>query len=363
MSDKYAYFKQALKKREEQKSFQEMRATLASPNDDLLVNFASDDVLGLTKHPFVKKHTIKYVLSWGTQEGAEHSREQHRIEAILAKLTGFEKALFFNTPYQAVTTILSHITKQDTLVFVDRSYPANLTKMLKGKVIRFERGHPTHLANLLQKNRMSTSKLVVTEAVSSIEGESADMIQFVKLCRENHALLFVDETSSNCALGQFGMGLSAHRKGVDFTVGSFPKGLGAYGACSKLMYEYLKAFSTGPDLLPPAMLGGIDAILQLIPDMDAERRRVKQRAIDLRAELKHLGLSTGGSNTHIVPIILGKSETVQDISNMLKKNHILCSTIVPPISPVGKARLRLTLTVDHGPKEIESLLSLLEKTL
>lgn len=363
MSDKYAYFKHALKKREEQKTFQELRSSLDQKRDETLINFASDDVLGLTKHPFVKKHTIKYVLSWGAGEGINHASHQEACAQKLAKLAGFEKALFFNSPYQAITLILAQITKQDSLVFVDRMFPAGLTKTLKGQIIRYERGHPTHLSTLLQKHRDTPSKLVVTESVSALEGDQADMITLVRLCRENNALLFVDDTSTHGALGKYGMGLASHRKGVDFAVGNFPKGLGAYAVCSTLMHDYLKAFSNHQELLPPAMLGGIDAILHLVPDMDQERRRVKQRAIDLRAELQHLGISTGLSTTHIIPLILEKTDAVQSMAAALKHHHILTSTLCPPITQTGKARLRLTITCDHGPKEINSLLKTIKAEL
>jgi 8-amino-7-oxononanoate synthase len=160
------------------------------------------------------------------------------------------------------------------------------------------------------------------------------------------------------------MGLTCG-KAVDVAMGTFSKaggGFGAYVACSRMMRDYLInccsgfIYSTG---LPPAVLGTMDAALDLIPSLDAERERLHQNADFLRKGLNEQGWSTASSTTHIVPAVIGAESKTLALSRFLENQGILAPALRPPTVEAGQARIRFSLTSSHTREQVESLVRLL----
>jgi len=134
---------------------------------------------------------------------------------------------------------------------------------------------------------------------------------------------------------------------------------GAYVAGSRLLVDYLVnacggfIFSTAP---PPAMLGAIDAALDLVPDLETERQRLADHAAYLRHQLAGHGIDTGASSTHIVPIIVGEAERTLALSAALNTDGLLASAIRPPTVPQGTSRLRIALRATHTRDDIDRLI-------
>ena len=161
------------------------------------------------------------------------------------------------------------------------------------------------------------------------------------------------------------MGLSYGRK-ADIVIGTFGKAAGSFGAylaSSKKLRDYMINCCAGiiySTALPPPVLGSIDAALELIPLMDEERENLHRNAIYLRKSLNKMGLQTGFSSSHIIPVIIGKEEDALTLSNWLEENGILVTAIRPPTVPEGLSRIRLSLSAMHTRSHLDQLIAALK---
>jgi len=373
---KYAYYQKALEKKREQKEYNQFRCVThaKTPIDHTTVNFTSNDFLGLSQHPYVKKNTIKYVLEWGA--GTTPSRlvtqhlECHRsVENKLAELVGKETSLLFSSAYQIHHQILSTLANKQTLIFVDRFSHHALIQAAIGtgaKVFRFEHHNYEQLKSLLEKSQAITApKLILSESLFSLDGETSDLKKLSDLSEAFQALLYIDDSNAISMLGKHGMGLTSHRKGVDIVVGSFGKAsgyFGAYVACSAMMREYLITFNPQfleTTMLPPAVLGAISGVLDLIPDMHVERQKVQKLSNYLREALRDAQWDVGTGSAHLIPLLSLDELYCQRLSRALSEKSILTSLLCPPIVPQGATRLRLTVNVLHTQGDLTLLVQIL----
>lgn len=374
--NKYSYYQKLLEKKREQKEYNQLRCFTPpeEPHGPSMINFASNDFLGLSEHPYVKKNTIKYVLEWGA--GTTPSRlvtqhlECHRsVEEKLAELVGKETSLLFPSTYQMHQQILSTLAPKDSLIFIDRfSNPALIQAAIgtRAKVFRFEHQNYTQLSDLLEKTEStSTAKLILTESLFSLNGEMSDLKKLSEFAEKFGALLYIEDSNAVSMLGKHGMGLASHRRGVDIATGSFGKGSGSFGAfvtCNALMREYLITFNPQlleTTMLPPAVLGAINGALDLIPDMQVERQKVQNLSAYLRDALKEDHWDIGNPSAHLIPLISLEESHCQKLSRALSEKNILATFLRPPTVPQGASRLRFTI---HAHLSQEDL-SLLLKTL
>ncbi len=336
-----------------------------------LIVFCSNDYLGLSKHPLLKERATSYVERFGA--GSTASRlicgnlpYFDGVERKLADLKGTQAALVYNSGWQANISLLPALTDRKSLILSDR---LNHNSLIMGcllsrcKVVRFRHNDMAHLKQLLEEKRNAGfSRIVIaTESVFSMDGDAADIDRLVTLSREFDAILLVDEAHATGVLGSRGMGLTCG-KGVDVVMGTFGKACGSFGAyiaCSERIREYMInccagfVFSTG---LPPAVMGAVDAALDLIPQMDQERAALHARADRLRASLRDMGWSTGDSCTQIVPVMVGSDRDAVELSAFLEARGILASAIRPPTVPEGESRIRLSLCALHTDDHLDRLI-------
>jgi len=186
------------------------------------------------------------------------------------------------------------------------------------------------------------------------------------LAEKFNAFLIVDEAHATGIFGDQGMGLACGHA-VDLVIGTFGKAggsFGAYLACSEKMKHYMINRCAGfiyTTALPPAVMGAVDAALDLIPAMDDERRNLLSNADYLRQTLKERSWRTGTSSTQIIPIIIGQEAGALALSGWLAENAILISAIRPPTVPPGGSRIRLSLSALHTRDHIDRLLDVLGK--
>lgn len=374
---KYGYYERVLEKKREQKEYNQLRCVTPSQElaDQSLINFASNDFLGLSQHPYVKKNTIKYVLEWGA--GTTPSRlvtkhlECHRsIEEKLAELIGKETSLLFPSAYQIHHQLLSTLITKESVIFIDRySHHPLIQAAISagGKVFRYEHHNLTQLKDLLEKTQaLNVPKLILTESLFGMDGEASDLKRLSDLAETYQALLYVDDSNSVGMMGKHGMGLSSHRKGVDIVVGSFGKASGSFGAyvaCSAMMREYLLTFNPQlmeTTMLPPAVLGAISGALDLIPDMQVERQKVQNLSHDLREHLKDDHWDVGNASGHLIPLISLDEIHCQKLYRAFSEKNILTSLLRPPIVPQGGTRLRLTVNAHHSQNDVSFLVQTLK---
>ena len=162
------------------------------------------------------------------------------------------------------------------------------------------------------------------------------------------------------------MGLTVG-KNIDVTMGTFGKALGVFGAYVATSYrirDYLINCCPGviySTALPPAVIGAVDAALELVPGMDEDRQRLQEMAEYVRQELQQLGFDTGVSCTQIIPVLLNDETRTLQMSAQLESAGLLATAIRPPTVPPGGSRIRLALSSAHTDSQIEQLVNALKK--
>ncbi|HVI50829.1 MAG TPA: 8-amino-7-oxononanoate synthase [Candidatus Sulfotelmatobacter sp.] len=342
-----------------------------------MLDFSSNDYLGLSRHPELIKRQGSYAERWGA--GSSASRlvcgnlpPFADIEAKLAAGKGAEAALVFVSGYQANSSILTalfdpQVLGAQPLVFCDRLNHASLHQgcLAAGvRQLRFRHNDLGHLEELLQKHAdEDRPRFIVTETVFSMDGDKADVHALKALAGKYHAFLYVDEAHATGVQGENGFGLAKGLAGPDCLVmGTFSKALGSFGAyvaTTRRLRDYLINRCPGliyATALPPAVLGGMDAALDLLPSLDAERARVLGHAARFRAAMAEAGLDTGLSQTQIVPVIMGGERRATAMSRALEAEGILGVAIRPPTVPAGTSRIRFALSARHSSADIDRLI-------
>jgi len=339
-----------------------------------LLDLSSNDYLGLAHHPALAQRASEWAGAMGT--GARASRlvsgtlEAHlAVERKIAAFKGSETALLMASGWQANATIFPALAAlfPKSQVFADRLVHASIHHGIaaaRARQVRFRHNDYDHLAELLGKREVSDDPpLIVTESVFSMDGDRADLARLVQIAREHGAFLIVDEAHATGALGPGGAGLSAALSDKpDLVMGTFSKamgGFGAYVAGSRALIDYLVNTASGliySTALPPPVLGAIDAALDIVPGMDAERSHLASLADQLRSGLQNLGFDTGTSDTQIVPLLVGEEKQTLALAKSLEEKGVLGIAIRPPTVPAGSSRIRFALSSAHNVGDVDCVL-------
>lgn len=339
-----------------------------------LLDFSSNDYLGLSHHPEMIQASQDYAKQFGAGAGASRlvSGNLQPIEEIEHKLAIAKKteaALVFVSGAQANLTLLPALLDTKTLtapplVYADKLNHASLIQgcIAAGvKQIRFRHNDLEHLEMLLQKDSAENRpRFIITESVFSMDGDGPDIRSLSHLAEKFNAFLYIDEAHATGALGEDGFGLACGLKNT-LIMGTFSKGLGGFGgfvACSKLLRDYLINRCGGliyATALPPSVLGTMNKALDLVPKMKNQRQHLQNMAELLRTRLQKSGLNTGKSTTQIVPLILEDEKFCVDLARKLETEGFCTVAIRPPTVPAGTSRLRLALSALHQDSDIQAL--------
>lgn len=374
---------EALAERRDEYRFRDLRpftpedATIVEDGDRELVNFSGNDYLGLSKHPEVIKRAKKYAEEYGA--GATASRLisgtysiHDQLEQKLAATFGWESALVFNSGFQANSTIISTLADRHSLLLADKlSHNSLLQGSLSSRAAfrRFEHNSAADLEDHLQKasHEDYSRIIVITESLFSMDGDRSDLQAIAELTESHDAWLFVDDAHAVGVWGEKGLGLAYQVSGIDMVLGTCGKAFGSFGAfllCSKKMRDYLVNFCPGfiyTTALPPPVIGSIEASLELMPEMDADRQRLYDHIKTMRSGIQEAGFSTGNSESQIIPIIVGDDQETLDLADYLEDQGFLATAIRPPTVPSGSARIRITLSSAHTESQVNEFLTALKK--
>lgn len=375
--DKFDFIDNELAQRKARHLFRRLRTVtpeagpMVSLEGKSMLNCCSNDYLGLSKHPLLRERADEFMARFGA--GSTASRHIcgnlscfDGLEKKVADLKGSPSAIIMNAGYQSNIALLSTLADRNSLILSDW---LNHNSLIRGALLarcaveRFRHNDLAHLSQLLTESRKKSFSriLIVTESVFSMDGDRCDVEALIELANEFNAILYVDEAHATGVFGPRGMGLTAGKK-VDVVMGTFSKGCGAYGAyvsCSEKMREYLINCCQGlifTTALPPAVLGTIDAALELVPKMNAERAQLHAHADYLRSSLREMGWQTGASDTQIVPVVIGGEKDTMALSAFLEDRGIMATGIRPPTVPEGQSRIRLTLTALHTRQHVQVII-------
>jgi len=327
-----------------------------------LTDFSSNDYLGLARHPFLIERATAWTAAWGAGSTASRLVRGNLalfdgLEAKLAAAKECEAALVMVSGFQANASLLpalldARVVGADPLVFCDRLNHASMHHGCRAagvRQIRYDHNDLDHLEGLLKKQEgRPGARFIVTETVFSMDGDQSDVPALAALAARFGAFLYLDDAHATGVLGPEGRGLAVgYGDGVGLIMGTFGKalgGFGAYAAGSRPLRDFLINRCGGivyATALPPAVLGAIDAALDLVPTLDAERARVQAMAARLRRRLTAAGLSCGASSTQIVPVLLGSEDRALRVARGLEDAGFLGVAIRPPTVPAGTSRTSL----------------------
>jgi 8-amino-7-oxononanoate synthase len=380
--DRFHFIHQSLQERHNQDRLRQLNpiqpidATQVRQGDRILINFSSNDYLGLSKHPALIDRAQDYSQRYGTSATASRLVAgsydiHHALEQRLAEALGQEAALLFGTGFQANLTILPTLVDRHSLVLCDRLVHNSLLQgiQLSGSPFRRYRHNDLQAleaALLAAQARAYNRILIVSETLFSMDGDRSDVPALVALAQRYGAILYLDDAHALGVMGPQGMGLAAHQSGVDLVVGTCGKALGSFGAfvaCSRSLRDYLINCCPGviyTTALPPSVIGSIDAALDLIPGMEADRQRLQAHSNLLRDHLTALGYDSSRSTSQIVPAIVGPEDRTLALAAALERQGFLAIAIRPPTVATGSSRLRFTLSSAHSSAQCEALIRAIE---
>jgi 8-amino-7-oxononanoate synthase len=323
----------------------------------------SNNYLGLAGHPRLREAAAEAALALGTSAGASRlisgSMPIHaELEARLAEFKGTETALLFGSGYLANTGTIAALARRGEVVFSDELNHASVIdgcRLATAETFVYRHADTEHLEWGLSRAG-GQAALIVTDGVFSMDGDVAPLAELTELARRHRCRLMVDEAHATGCLGPGGRGsvAAAGLTGeVDVIVGTLGKALGGYGAyvCgSHELADFLIntarpfIFSTA---LPPPVVAAASAALDLLAERPDRVERLRANAAILRSGLRAEGLEPIGSETQIVPLVIGKADDAMAISEWLLEAGIFAQAIRPPTVAPGTCRLRLTAMATH----------------
>ncbi|NGX38330.1 MAG: 8-amino-7-oxononanoate synthase [Chlamydiae bacterium] len=334
--------------------------------DQKMLSFCSHDYLGLADNPETKKNAIKFLLEHGITASSEsqdlYLTCQHELEKKLSEMLRRDTALFFSSRYEANVTALSTLGHKAATLFIDEGCHTSLQKgatISESQVLRYPHKRLDRLEHFLEDAKTPT-KIIITESVFSLTGSISNLPTLIELAEHFEALLFVDDSHAFGVTGVDGIGLAAHLNEIDIITGSFSKACGAYGgyiACSETIRDYLVSMAPIKSnyFFPPPIIGAIEAVLGLIPQLEGERRQLEQRSHWLRSALRQLGFEQDKTNTPLISLLFNNPEEVESLRTHLKSEKILVGPTRSFQGEEGTPRLNLALNVCHMPDHLTRL--------
>jgi glycine C-acetyltransferase len=331
----------------------------------------SNNYLGLADHPKVREAAAEAAQRYGAGSGASRlisgSMTLHRrLEGRLAAFKGTEAALLFGSGYLANTGTVAALAGRDGVVFSDELNHASIIdgcRLSRAETFVYRHVDLEHLEYGLNQAG-ERSALIATDAVFSMDGDVAPLVELVELARRYGAHLMVDEAHGTGALGPGGRGALA-AAGLSgqpdvIVVGTLGKALGGYGAYVCATAEVVELlvntarpfiFSTAP---PPPSLGAALAALALLSERPGLVEQLRRNAATLREALGANGLDRGESRTQIVPVMVGDARRAMALCERALEGGVFAQAIRPPTVPQGSSRLRLTVMANHSAGDLRA---------
>ena len=338
--------------------------------------YASNDYLGLANHPKVVQAAMRALKRYGLGAAASHMvsghmRAHHELEEKLGDYLGLPKALLFSSGYAANIGILTALAGRGDSIFADKLNHACLNDgalLSRANFKRYPHCNLAKLESMLGESKTAGRKLIVTDAVFSMDGDIAPLPELLKLAETYDAMLVIDDAHGFGVLGYRGKGslehfnLKSDRIVYMATLGKAAGGYGAFVAGHEDIVEWILQsartyiFTTAT---PPAIAAAMHASLAVMQE-DRERLKHLRMLIDFFGDsLKLQFAKLPYSQTAIQPIMIGDNATAMAFADALRERHMFVPAIRPPSVPPGTARLRVSITAAHTADDLFDLITAL----
>lgn len=340
--------------------------------------YASYSYLGLVGHPRINAAAKEAVDRYGT--GTHGVRmlagtlKLHReLEDTIAEFKGAEAALTYSSGYVTNLTVVSTLLSRGDYVISDKLNHASIVDgclMSGAKFVRFRHNDMEDFEQRLQSVPQGSTKLVIADAVFSMDGDVIDFPRVVEFCRKYNAWLMIDEAHSVGVLGKNGRGIEEHfgmEGTIDIKMGTLSKtipSVGGYVAGKKELIEYLRHASRAyifSAALPPAQAAAAKEAFEVIKAESWRVEKLRENTTQFISGLRARGFNTMQTCTAIVPVLCGEDEQAFEMTREAHHHDVFVLPVVSPAVPPGLARLRATVTAAHEPEDINYAMDIIEQ--
>jgi glycine C-acetyltransferase/8-amino-7-oxononanoate synthase len=331
---------------------------------------SSNDYLGLATHPDVVQAAVRATEEFGAGAGASRLvcgtlPPHERLEISLAAFKQTESALVFGSGYLANMGTIPTMIGREGLILADRLCHASLLDgcRLSGADLRvFRHRDSTHVESLLKRRRSNRPTLIVTDGLFSMDGDLAPLPELVSLAERYGATLYVDDAHGTGIMGTAGRGTIEHfgmHHEIPFHMGTLGKALGSSGAYVVGPRDMIESlintsrpflFTTAP---PPSTMAAAAAALEVVQREPERRARLWANRHRLFDGLKQLGFRMTPTVSPILPILVGDAAKALVFAEQLLAHGIYAPAIRPPTVPDETSRIRVTVTSEHTPDQID----------
>jgi 8-amino-7-oxononanoate synthase len=346
---------------------------IVTMNGDAVIMLGSNNYLGLTNHPEIKKAAAKALAAYGT--GTAGSRflngtlEIHvELEERLARFMKREAALTFSTGFQVNLGVISSLVDRRDVVILDNLDHACIldgARLSFGRVLKYQHNDMESLEERLRSVEPDRGKLIVVDGVFSMEGDVADLERIVELKKEYGARLMVDDAHGVGVMGENGRGTPEHfgvEDDTDLVMGTFSKSLatvGGFVAGDRAVIEWVKhharslIFSAAP---PPASVASVIKAIEIIEREPERRQQLWDNTRYMKREFTSLGFDTGDSASPVIPLVVGDDITAFRMTIRLQEEGVFANPVVSPAVPPGRAMIRTSYMATHTREHLDRAL-------
>ena len=338
--------------------------------------WCTNDYLNMSHNESVIEEMIEVIKKVGTGSGGTRNISgttpyHQNLEKSIANFHKKESALIFTSAYVANQTSIWTICKafKNICVFSDELNHASLIQGIKNSKAEckiFKHNNLDHLEKLLKSTEISRPKLIVFESLYSMEGTITKIDKYTKLAKKYNALTYLDEVHAVGLYGKNGEGI-ANKMGVenqiDIINGTLAKAfgqIGGYIVADNYLIDYIRSFAPGfifTTSIMPSVAAAATKSISIVKNAHKKRKYIKEKANYLRKQLSLNNIPFLNSNSHIVPVMVFKSQLAKSFSQKLLKNfQIYVQPIFYPTVPKNAARLRFTITPKHKKNDIDELI-------
>ncbi len=348
-----------------------------------IINFSSNDYLGLTNLPEVKaaaKLAVdKHAMGLSSSRVQATTTEHVELEKRLAKFFGFPDCLMFTTGYQAMVGLIMSLADKDTTLVLDAySHACILDGAFlaagipgKGPEVRFFNHNSAKSLERILANRERKNAMVIVEGVYSLDGDVGNLQEFVDICAKHDAVLVVDDAHGSGTMGTHGRGVLEHLNlegQVPIVISAFSKVFGGIGGCllaSPEVIDLVKhtarsfVFSAA---LPIPIVAAISTILEMLEGPQGPKlvKELHDKADYFRGRLLGEGFDLGISTTHIMPVMCREERKTLFMHLALFESGVLMVPITYPGVKKGEERLRVNVTRGHTQEDLDTAIELLK---
>jgi len=380
----FEYLQEELDQMKEQGTFRKLVPLESDQGSKVVINgkeviqLSSNNYLGLTSHPRLRKAALEAVEKYGAGTGSVRTiagtfTMHEELEEKLAKFKHTEAALVFQSGFTTNQGVLSAILSPEDVVISDALNHASIIdgiRLTKSARKVYKHVDMEDLERALKESADFRKRLIVTDGVFSMDGNIAPLDKIVELAEKYDALVMVDDAHASGVLGENGRGTVNHF-GLDgrvhIQVGTLSKAvgvLGGYVASTRSLIDYLIhkgrpfLFSTSH---PPAVTAACDEAIQVLLEEPELIERLWDNAKFFKDGLAKLGFNTGNSQTPVTPVIVGDEALSHKFSDKLLEYGVFAQGIAFPTVAKGLARVRTIVTAQHTKEELQEALDIFEK--